>query len=105
MHYIFYFDICAICILLTIAVVSLSRRWVPAYRQRAYGMLFLAVFIATMAERVETYLQMFPIFLFSFDRRMSPYHGMRRGKSLPKCRIMGKKFFSFPFRLYRLQNY
>ncbi|RKM61283.1 GGDEF domain-containing protein [Butyrivibrio sp. CB08] len=60
MHYIFYFDICAICILLTIAVVSLSRKWVPAYRQRAYGMLFLAVFMATLSERVETYLQMFP---------------------------------------------
>ena len=61
MHYIFYFDICAICILLTIAIISLSRKLVPAYRQRAYAMLFLAVFAATLAERVETYLQMFPV--------------------------------------------
>ena len=61
MHYIYYFDICAICILLTIAIVSLSRRWVPAYRQRAYAMLFSAVFLATFSERVETYLQMFPV--------------------------------------------
>ena len=61
MHYIFYFDICAICILLTIAIVSLSRKLVPAYRQRAYAMLFLAVFIASVAERCETYLQMKPV--------------------------------------------
>ncbi len=60
MQYNYYFDICAICILLTIAIVSLSRRWVPAYRQRAYSMLFLAVFVATLAERMETYLQMNP---------------------------------------------
>ncbi len=61
MHYIFYFDICAICILLTIAVVSLSRKLVPAYRQRAYGMLFLAVFAASVAERCETYMQIKPV--------------------------------------------
>ncbi|MBR1641156.1 MAG: EAL domain-containing protein [Butyrivibrio sp.] len=61
MHYIFYFDICAICILLTIAVVSLSRKMVPAYRQRAYAMLFLAVFAASVAERCETYMQIRPV--------------------------------------------
>jgi EAL domain-containing protein (putative c-di-GMP-specific phosphodiesterase class I) len=60
MLYNYFFDICAIFILITIALVSLSRRWVPAYRQRAYSMLFLAVFSATLAERVETYLQMYP---------------------------------------------
>ncbi len=60
MHYIYYFDICAICILLTIAIVFLSRRWVHAYRQKAYAMLFCAVFAATFAERVETYMQMHP---------------------------------------------
>ena len=48
------------CILGTVAITSLSRRWVPAYRQRAYVMLFLATFLATFAERVETYLQMHP---------------------------------------------
>ncbi len=61
MHYNYYFDICAICILATIAIVSLSRRWVPAYKQRAYAMLFCAVLVATMSERLETYLQMNPV--------------------------------------------
>lgn len=61
MHYNYYFDICAICILATIAIVSLSRRWVPAYKQRAYAMLFCAVLAATIGERIETYLQMFPV--------------------------------------------
>ena len=60
MTYNYYFDICAIYILVTVALVSLSRRWVPAYRQRAFSMLFLAVFMSTLAERIETYLQMFP---------------------------------------------
>ena len=60
MHYNFYFDICAICILATIAIISLSRRLVPSYRQRAYAMLFFAVTVATVSERVETYLQMNP---------------------------------------------
>ena len=60
MHYNYYFDICAICILVTIAIVSLSRRWVPAYKQRAYAMLYCAVLAATLSERVETYLQMNP---------------------------------------------
>ncbi len=61
MQYNFYFDICAMCILLTLAITSLSRRWVPAYRQRAYSMLFLATFLATFSERIETYLQMKPV--------------------------------------------
>ena len=60
MQYNFYFDICALCILGTIAITSLSRRWVPAYRQRAYVMLFLATFAATLSERLETFLQMRP---------------------------------------------
>ncbi len=58
MQYNFYFDICALCILGTVAITSLSRRWVPAYRQRAYVMLFLATFVATFSERIETFLQM-----------------------------------------------
>ena len=45
---------------MTLAITSLSRRWVPAYRQRAYGLLFTATFLSTLAERIETYLQMFP---------------------------------------------
>ncbi len=60
MQYNFYFDICALCILVTLAITSLSRRWVPAYRQRAYSMLFVATLLATLAERAETYLQMVP---------------------------------------------
>ena len=60
MQYKYYFDICALCILGTVAMTSLSRRWVPAYRQRAYTMLFLVTFVATAAERFETYLQMNP---------------------------------------------
>lgn len=61
MQYNFYFDVCALCILGTVAITSLSRRWVPAYRQRAYVMLFLAIFVATLSERIETWLQMNPI--------------------------------------------
>ncbi len=61
MQYNYYFDICAMCILGTLAITSLSRRWVPAFRQRAYAMLFLTTFAATLAERFETYLQMFPV--------------------------------------------
>lgn len=60
MQYNYYFDICAICIIVTIAVTSLSRRTVPAYRQRAYGLLIGTVFIAAVAERIETFLQMNP---------------------------------------------
>ena len=64
MQYNFYFDICAMFILITLAITSLSRRWVPAYRQRAYTMLFFATFMATFSERAETYLQMFPVDAF-----------------------------------------
>ena len=61
MQYNFYFDVCALCILGTVAITSLSRRWVPAYRQRAYAMLFFAIFAATLSERIETWLQMNPV--------------------------------------------
>ncbi|SDA66591.1 EAL domain, c-di-GMP-specific phosphodiesterase class I (or its enzymatically inactive variant) [Butyrivibrio sp. INlla18] len=61
MRYNIYFDICAMCILITIALTSLSRRRVPAYRQRAFALLFTTVFLSTAFERVETYLQLFPI--------------------------------------------
>ena len=61
MRYNIYFDICAMCILITIALTSLSRRRVPAYRQRAFTLLFTTVFLSTAFERVETYLQLFPI--------------------------------------------
>ncbi|WP_026652709.1 GGDEF domain-containing protein [Butyrivibrio proteoclasticus] len=60
MHYNYYFDICAICILTTIAITSLSRRNVPTYRQRAYRFLYFAVFASTLFERAETMLQMYP---------------------------------------------
>ena len=58
MLYNFYFDLCAVCILTTVGITSLSRRRVPAYRQRAYSMLFFVVTVATLAERIETVLQM-----------------------------------------------
>ena len=61
MQYNYYFDICALCILATIAITSLSRRRVPAYRQRAYATLFLVILIATVAERIETILQLNPM--------------------------------------------
>ena len=61
MQYNYYFDICAICILSTIAITSLSRRFVPAYRQKAFGLLLVAIFAATLFERVETLFQMKPI--------------------------------------------
>ena len=61
MQYNYYFDICAIFILSTIAITSLSRRFVPAYRQKAFGFLLVAIFAAAIFERVETYLQMKPI--------------------------------------------
>ncbi|WP_029230738.1 EAL domain-containing protein [Butyrivibrio sp. VCB2006] len=68
MQYNYYFDICALCIVATIAVTTMSRRSVPAYRQKAYGLLVFAIFIATAAERFETYLQMHP-----FDTVWYPY--------------------------------
>ena len=58
MQYNYYFDVCALIILATIALTSLSRRWVPSYRQRVYLSLFICIFMATFAERMETYLQM-----------------------------------------------
>ncbi len=61
MHYNYYFDICAIFILSTIAITSLSRRFVPAYRQKAFGFLLFAIFAAAIFERVETYMQMNPV--------------------------------------------
>lgn len=61
MQYNYYFDICAICIIATIAITTMSRKAVPAYRQKAYGLLVFAIFTATAAERIETYLQMNPM--------------------------------------------
>ena len=61
MQYNIYFDICALFILITIAVTSMSRRGVPSYRQRAYSALYFAIFMATLCERMETYLQMHPL--------------------------------------------
>jgi EAL domain-containing protein (putative c-di-GMP-specific phosphodiesterase class I) len=57
----YYFDICAIYILTTIAIISFSRRQVPAYRQRAYGMLLLSFFITTIEERLEITVQLHPV--------------------------------------------
>ena len=68
MQYNYYFDICALCIIATIAITTMSRRAVPAYRQKAYGLLVFAIFMATAAERVETFLQMHPV-------KASWYHG------------------------------
>ena len=61
MQYNYYFDICAMCILATIAITSLSRRFVPAYRQKAFGLLLVTIFAATLFERIETLFQMQPI--------------------------------------------
>lgn len=61
MQYNFYFDICALCILATIAITSLSRRRVPAYRQKAYDALFFVVLAGTVSERIETVLQLNPM--------------------------------------------
>lgn len=61
MQYNSYFDTCALCILATIGIVSLSRRKVPSSREKVYSMLFLSVFLATLFERIETHLQMNPV--------------------------------------------
>ncbi len=61
MQYNFYFDICALFILATIAITSLSRRRVPAYRQRAYDALYSAILGTTIVERVDVMLQMKPM--------------------------------------------
>ncbi len=60
MLYNVYFDICSLAILVTIALTSLSRRLISTYRQRAYSLLFFNVFVTTLAERIESYLQMNP---------------------------------------------
>jgi EAL domain-containing protein (putative c-di-GMP-specific phosphodiesterase class I)/GGDEF domain-containing protein len=60
MQYNYYFDICAIFIILTIAITSLSRRAVPAYRQKAYGALITAVTCSIIFEHAETMLQLHP---------------------------------------------
>lgn len=60
MVYNFYFDICAIFILATVILISLSRRQVPSYRQRAYYMLYSATMLSTVSEVIETNLQMHP---------------------------------------------
>ena len=57
MIYNFYFDICAICILLAIIGVTLLRTWVPTHRNRMFMFLLLAVLGTTVAERRETLLQ------------------------------------------------
>ncbi len=61
MQYNYYFDICAIFIILTITITSLSRRAVPAYRQKAYGALIIAAFLAIVFEHIETLLQLNPM--------------------------------------------
>ena len=61
MQYNYYFDTCALCILATIGIVSLSRRKVPSSREKVYSLLFLSVFLATLFERIETFLQMNPV--------------------------------------------
>ena len=61
MHYNYYFDICALCTLATVAITSFSRRRVPAYRQKAYSLLFFAVFMAVFSECIESTLQLHPI--------------------------------------------
>ncbi|MCH4190743.1 MAG: EAL domain-containing protein [Butyrivibrio sp.] len=58
--YNFYFDICAICILSTIAIMTLFRKWVPTYQNHAFLVLFFAIAMTVLSERVETLLQMNP---------------------------------------------
>ena len=60
MQYNFYFDTCALCILATIGIISLSRKRVPSSREKVYSMLLSAVFLSTLFERIETFLQMNP---------------------------------------------
>ncbi|MCR5403397.1 MAG: GGDEF domain-containing protein [Butyrivibrio sp.] len=60
MAYNYYFDICAIFILATVILISLSRRQVPSYRQRAYYLLFSATMLSTVSEVFETNMQMNP---------------------------------------------
>lgn len=60
MQYNFYFDTCALGILATIGIISLSRKRVPSSREKVYSLLLFAVFMATLFERIETFLQMNP---------------------------------------------
>ncbi len=60
MQYNFYFDSCALFILATIGIISLSRKRVPSSREKVYSMLVFAAFLATFFERIETFLQMNP---------------------------------------------
>ena len=60
MQYNFYFDTCALCILATIGIISLSRKRVPSSREKVYSLLLFAVFMSTLFERIETFLQMNP---------------------------------------------
>lgn len=64
MVYNYYFDICAALILATIILISLSRRQVPSYRQRAYYMLLGAALLSTVAELCDIHLQMNPVGAF-----------------------------------------
>lgn len=57
MLYNFYFDICAIIILLAIIGITLFRAWVPTHRNRMFMFLLLAVLGATLAERLDVLLQ------------------------------------------------
>ena len=58
--YTYYFDICAICILSTIAIMTLFRKWVPTYQNHAFLALFAAIAMTVISERTETFLQMNP---------------------------------------------
>ena len=58
--YNYYFDICAICILSTIAIMTLFRKWVPTYQNHAFLALFAAIAMTVISERTETFLQMNP---------------------------------------------
>ena len=58
MQYNFYFDIYAIIILVSIFMMSIVRRRIATYQNRVFTFLYIAVFIATVAERIETFLQL-----------------------------------------------
>ena len=58
MRYNFYFDICALCILVAILGITAIRTWVPTYRNHMFMLMVAAVFLTTVAERSETLLQL-----------------------------------------------
>lgn len=58
MEYNFYFDICALCILVAILGITLFVTWVPTYSNRMFVFLVITVFLSTLAERSETLMQM-----------------------------------------------